>query len=940
MEELRKSVISLRCKNSESRYFVPPRGLEAVVTRDAIYRALKDCAVSVAHLDEVATVIARGARRTFSILLLVGGPSEISQFIAKDSFLPFKWDEKLPLHAESLSAVLSDPIMVKEFCEKQWEFLSPTIGQTVLHRELHDDAIFPFLDEVPLGDGSFGTVSEVLVHGDFHQFGQTPGEKESPLRLVKKEFKPLSAARGTHKDELHNLTLLNCLEHPNILKLIGSYTFRKKHNLLFPLAVGGTLAKLLSEERPELFRPDVTFYVALSRLSSGIEALHNYTSSKLNLKQIGCHHDLKPQNILVHHGDFILADFGLSRLRDEEEGSKTPFGVGHGYYLAPECEDLDEDFQKGVIGRASDMWSFGCIIAEVFTYMKRAAQGILEFKVRRKVKFRNFTTYTFHAGRNAHNPGVLSWLEELAEAEDIPSGKRVIQLVKEILVLDPNQRPKAAAVTQILKYVSVEAVFHQLEREYRDIFQRHQSLEAQIEWETFKCWGWALGIPSDNDGNSPSRPEAEALPAHMDYEETVKLLARIQEGLQAARFQLDGSGTQFPLFDELRVFNQDLISLLPAPIRTAANTRRDLAITKTDNLRLLEGMQISLANSPSLKRLGMLATIKRMSILAEERGHEVDLGLYLGGAVHFQEGLGDHAIVRFQPSGEEGSGRPCFAEWIKYAEHWEGDVSQEMIVRVAAVAELLGLRDKPEGFRTLRCIGYYHEASRHSFALVFDFPPESVDRPVPRTLAGIFKFTERRRDRPVLDDRLKLAYDVAVSVLEFHKVNWMHKSISAHNVLCFTAKHTSPAEWLRSPYLVGFNHSRPDEPDAFTEGPARSSEHKEYQHPSYAASPQRHRPYRPEYDYYSLGILLLEIGTWESFADAVSENLRRPPHQKSGRRDLLEKRLAVLAHLMGRRYREVVRVCFDWELSEEQSQQSRCIDFEKLVVSQLAICCL
>jgi len=60
-------------------------------------------------------------------------------------------------------------------------------------------------------------------------------------------FKQTAGLRGDYKDELHNLTLLYHLEHPNILELFGSYTYRGKHNLLFPLAGRGNLAKLLRE---------------------------------------------------------------------------------------------------------------------------------------------------------------------------------------------------------------------------------------------------------------------------------------------------------------------------------------------------------------------------------------------------------------------------------------------------------------------------------------------------------------------------------------------------------------------------------------------------------------------------------------------------------------------------------------------------------------------
>ena len=128
--------------------------------------------------------------------------------------------------------------------------------------------------------------------------------------------------RGKYEAELHNLGLLNELKHPNIVELISSYTYKGKHNFLFPLASDGDLNALLTrEQRPSLFESDEVFFLALSQLSSAIEMMHNYTLDKLDLRLIGCHRDLKPKNILVHGNTFILADFGISSFKEISETS-------------------------------------------------------------------------------------------------------------------------------------------------------------------------------------------------------------------------------------------------------------------------------------------------------------------------------------------------------------------------------------------------------------------------------------------------------------------------------------------------------------------------------------------------------------------------------------------------------------------------------------------
>lgn len=138
---------------------------------------------------------------------------------------------------------------------------------------------------------------------------------------------------------MENLSILNHLSHPNILELLTSYTHDKKHNLVFPLAEGGTLADLLKTE-PEStsFNSDETLLIALAGLSSGIEHVHSFVERRIDLSLIGCHHDLRPKNILVSKNIFILADFGLSRFKNSSENSKTAFkasGVGRSYDIYP-----------------------------------------------------------------------------------------------------------------------------------------------------------------------------------------------------------------------------------------------------------------------------------------------------------------------------------------------------------------------------------------------------------------------------------------------------------------------------------------------------------------------------------------------------------------------------------------------------------------------------
>lgn len=73
------------------------------------------------------------------------------------------------------------------------------------------------------------------------------------------------------------------------------------------------------------------------------------------------HRDLKPSNILVNADcDLKICDFGLAR-EDSNDPNKTPYVVTR-WYRAPEVILMLQNYTAAV-----DMWSVGCILAEMIT---------------------------------------------------------------------------------------------------------------------------------------------------------------------------------------------------------------------------------------------------------------------------------------------------------------------------------------------------------------------------------------------------------------------------------------------------------------------------------------------------------------------------------------------------------------------------------------------
>jgi hypothetical protein len=108
-------------------------------------------------------------------------------------------------------------------------------------------------------------------------------------------------------------------------------------------------------------------------------------------------------------------------------------------------------------------------------------------------------------------------------------------------------------------------------------------------------------------------------------------------------------------------------------------------------------------------------------------------------------------------------------------------------------------------------------------------------------------------------------------MFEFHKTFWVHKSFSSHTILFFPEPKSVDDETtetavlsnqisILAPYIVGFNYSRPDQPNQFSEPAALPLELQRYRHPEYKNRPMQY--FHRAFDYYSLGIVLLEIGLW------------------------------------------------------------------------------
>ena len=740
----------------------------------------------------------------------------------------------------------------------------------------------------------------------------------------------------SHELELENLSILNHLDHPNILELLASYTYDEKHNLIFPLAEGGTLHDLLkSEPESSPFKSKEAFYIALAGLSSAIQHVHNFVEKRINLSLIGCHHDLRPKNILVSKSTFILADFGLSRFKDSSESSKTSFKKGKDDYLAPECGNPLQNFERQDIRRSSDIWSFGCILSEVATYMSRGPNAIQVFREKRKFRGYNFTTAYFHSGPKQRNQSVDDWLVQL-ESTASKSFKMLLGLIRHMLHLNEAERPKADVVTARLQFIAVYEVVESVDKLFVEILSINKSFDAFLEKERFAGWKYALGLLDPDDSLASLKFFDKDLSPSFNS---------ILENLSRIKNYLDSILGQNPCAQHLTLLplchlNDQLNNILNFERRERANSYFKTTMIESKNADFLDLYKES-SNLPLDREIRMRATLTQMTRLVVDYSQtHGSLRLLNTAAIKMDKSFGDHYIGSFSDNGVV---RQILVEWRYYAKKLSVEtVTHELFVRVDAIVDLLS-QEKPDEFRGLHCRGFFHDESRCAFGVVFDFPLSTAGVE-PITLHEFITRTQKIADQPLLEDRFMFAYTLAKSVLEFHMVGWLHKCLTASNVAFFLPKRSSLSKQNIQPYVIGFNHSRPDDPSAFSSRfEAGKYQHLscKYQHPS-CAEDGRGR-YCPEFDYYSLGIILLEIGLWHALEHIIPK-IDTYSNSKVQEK-LIESRVSFLGKSMGVAYRDAVRTCLEGNFAknvpeDERQHDSKSVhlDFERLVVSPLKRC--
>lgn len=273
------------------------------------------------------------------------------------------------------------------------------------------------------------------------------------------------------------------------MPLLATYKYNEKFHLIFPFAEANLRNYWKSVSMPSWDEATCLWTLRqVHGLVSGLKAIHLFETQNLTYeageveisrlstslrrarinptvveKKYGRHGDLKPENILyLQNGTLQIADFGLGRFHRLESRSRVePRHInGSPTYSPPEMV-LD----GGLISRAYDIWSLGCILLEFITWLLEGSAGLDGFNSSRTAKAHDgidddlyYSIEVDEGGRGVGGhvrKGVVDWIKRLRSLSR--HSDMVLDFLdtieKDMLVIDANKRISAEGLERRMEHI-------------------------------------------------------------------------------------------------------------------------------------------------------------------------------------------------------------------------------------------------------------------------------------------------------------------------------------------------------------------------------------------------------------------------------------------------------------------------------------------------------
>lgn len=215
-----------------------------------------------------------------------------------------------------------------------------------------------FLNEV--GEGCFGKVFK----------GELLCDDENQVKIVAIKVLKTTATKEAEEDFLREVEIMSAFRHPNILSLLGVVQKDEHVNpmMVFEFMPHGDLAELLRNQRHSPQEKEVPQLTKSELLSIAIQI---GKGMKYLASQRFVHRDLACRNCLVAEGPVVkIADFGMSR----DVYTCDYYKIG-GSRLLPVRWMSPESVVYGRFTLESDIWSYGVVLWEIYSFGKQPYYG-------------------------------------------------------------------------------------------------------------------------------------------------------------------------------------------------------------------------------------------------------------------------------------------------------------------------------------------------------------------------------------------------------------------------------------------------------------------------------------------------------------------------------------------------------------------------------------
>ncbi|KAF9917504.1 hypothetical protein FBU30_000714 [Linnemannia zychae] len=207
---------------------------------------------------------------------------------------------------------------------------------------------FQYLKGGLIGRGSFGKV--------YHAFNLDTCEMiaikqvDLPQTLSERNCDRLKTSVEALFSEME---VLKDLDHENIVQYLGFAQNEETANIFLEYVSGGSIESCLKRSGPF---PEAVIRSFTRQILLGLEYIHS--------KKI-VHRDIKAANVLVdEQGICKISDFGISKRNAQSQGGydeNVGSLQGSVFWMAPEM------VTSKAYGAKVDIWSFGCLVLEMFT---------------------------------------------------------------------------------------------------------------------------------------------------------------------------------------------------------------------------------------------------------------------------------------------------------------------------------------------------------------------------------------------------------------------------------------------------------------------------------------------------------------------------------------------------------------------------------------------